>query len=99
MALKKPNTQEAAGEKHVPIIEKSETGLMVKIGQAPHPMEAGHYIEWIEATLKNGQVVNKYLKPGDPPEFKVCDCQGDTCHCGEIASARAYCNVHGLWSV
>ena len=71
-------------EKHVPVIEKTETGIIVKVGEVPHPMEEKHYIEWIE--VNNCKV---FLKPGDNPsaEFNI---SGDV-------SARIYCNIHGLW--
>ncbi|MEM3483543.1 MAG: desulfoferrodoxin, partial [Candidatus Woesearchaeota archaeon] len=48
MQLLKENTTEASLEKHVPVIEKTKTGIRVKVGSAPHPMEEKHYIEWIE---------------------------------------------------
>ena len=33
------NTVDAAKEKHVPVIEKVEGGVKVKVGDVPHPME------------------------------------------------------------
>lgn len=78
-------------EKHVPVVEKTEDGTLVKVGSVAHPMEEGHYIEWIEVVLDNdGKVCRRYLKPGDAPEaeFKTQT---------EIITARVYCNIHGLW--
>jgi superoxide reductase len=72
------------GEKHVPVIE----GKKVKVGSVEHPMIAEHYIQWIEATDKNENSKRVFLKPGDKPEVEFCF---------EIARARAYCNLHGLW--
>ena len=83
------NTTDAAKEKHVPVIEKVDGGYKVKMGSVPHPMEENHYIEWIEIVTESG-VERKFLKPGETPEA-VFDCAGD------IAMAREYCNVHGLW--
>ena len=87
MRLMKENTEDAAQEKHIPVIEKTETGVKVKIGEVEHPMEKAHYIEWIEV-LADGKVYRTYLKPGDVPEadFPIT-----------AESARAYCNIHGLW--
>lgn len=48
MKLFTENTVDAAQEKHVPVIEKTEKGYKVKVGSIPHPMEEKHYIEWIE---------------------------------------------------
>lgn len=76
-------------EKHLPVIEKTETGIIVKIGSVPHPMEENHYIELIEV-IADDKVYKKYLKPGQTPvaEFEIKT---------DNIKARAYCNVHGLW--
>jgi superoxide reductase len=91
MNLVVENTVEASKEKHIPVIEKTEDGLKVKVGSVVHPMEEAHYIEWIELNVGN-RVYRKYLNPGDKPEacFKVCGC------CGPY-TAKAYCNLHGYW--
>lgn len=88
MALMQENTVDAAEEKHVPVVEKTEKGVKVKVGSVPHPMEDAHYIEWIQV-LADGQLYRKFLKPGEAPEaeFPVA----------AIDSAREYCNLHGLW--
>ena len=83
------NGQDAAREKHVPVIESMEKGLKVKVGSNPHPMEEKHYIEWIEL-FADGRYYRKYLKPGDAPE-------ADFCMRAEKFGARAYCNLHGVW--
>lgn len=92
MQLQKENTTDAAQEKHVPVIEKIDGGYKVKIGSVPHPMEAAHYIEWIELNAGN-KSYRQFLKPGEAPEatFKI-----DTA-AGEKVTAREYCNLHGLW--
>jgi superoxide reductase len=84
-----PNTVDASLEKHVPVIEKTENGITVKVGSVPHPMEEKHYIEWIEV-ITDGTIYRKFLSPGGAPEafFPVK---------GENITAREYCNVHGLW--
>jgi superoxide reductase len=90
MELQKEKTDDAGKEKHVPVIEKSANGVLVKVGSVPHPMEEKHYIEWIEVTSgKNLSVVG--LKPGEKPEAEFCTADPG-------AKARAYCNVHGLWT-
>lgn len=90
MKLMTENTVDAAKEKHVPVIEKTDKGVKVKIGSVAHPMEEKHYIEWIEV-IKNNQALRVFLKPGDKPEAEFAvDPKGIT--------AREYCNLHGLWS-
>jgi superoxide reductase len=90
MKLYEEKTADSTVEKHVPVIEKVEGGYLVKVGSVPHPMEAQHYIEWIEL-ISDGAIYRKYLVPGGPPEavFITGDLDG--------VSAREYCNVHGLW--
>jgi superoxide reductase len=80
---------DAAREKHVPVIEKTDSGYKVKVGSDPHPMTDEHYIEWIEL-IADGKAYREFLKPGDAPEATFCI---------EAASvaAREYCNLHGLW--
>ena len=89
MKLFKENTTDAAKEKHVPVIEKTATGFKVKVGSVAHPMEAAHYIEWIEV-IADGQAYRKFLNPGEAPEatFEIK---------AEKVTAREYCNLHGLW--
>ncbi len=76
-------------EKHVPVVEKKDTGCVIKVGSVPHPMEEKHHIEWIELILKNGEA-KTFLDPGQVAEM-VCDCDCD------IVEIREYCNLHGLW--
>lgn len=89
MVLMNSKSQDEGQEKHLPVIEKSENQITVKVGSIPHPMEEAHYIEWIEITADN-QVYKKFLNPGDVPEA-VFNLTATT------VSARIYCNVHGLW--
>ena len=89
MKLMAENTVDAAKEKHVPVIEKTDKGYLVKVGSVAHPMEEKHYIEWIEL-IADGKVYRQFLAPGQAPEALFCI---------EAASvaAREYCNLHGLW--
>lgn len=85
-----PGTTEASTEKHIPVIEKTECGYKVKVGEIPHPMTDAHWIEWIELICSCGKVQRKYLKPSDLPE---ADFKSDS----DKVLAREYCNLHGLW--
>ena len=89
MTLLVEKTADTGKEKHVPVFEKTGGGVKVKVGDVPHPMEAKHYIEWIELTA-DGTVYRRFLKPGDAPEatFAVT---------ATNLAAREHCNVHGLW--
>ena len=89
MELLEAKTQDEGLEKHVPVIEKTNKGIKVKVGSLPHPMEEAHYIQFIEI-IADGQIYRHELKPGQAPEAEFC-IQAD-----EI-TAREYCNIHGLW--
>ncbi len=82
-------TADAATEKHVPIIEKTDGGYKVTVGSTLHPMEEKHYIEWIEL-LADGKAYREFLQPGEQPRavFNID---------ASSVSAREYCNLHGLW--
>jgi superoxide reductase len=89
MVLQEENTVDAAQEKHVPVVEKVEGGFKVVVGEVDHPMEDKHYIEWIEL-VADGEIYRKFLSPGDKPQATFTKNAGQ-------ATARAYCNLHGLW--
>lgn len=89
MKLVVENTVDASKEKHVPVLEKSAEGWWVTVGSVLHPMEEKHYIQWIEL-IAGDKVCRAVLKPGDQPRafFPIK---------AEKATAREYCNLHGLW--
>jgi len=91
MKLLIANTVDASREKHVPVVEKTDKNVKIKIGAEAHPMIDSHYIEWIEIVF-DGKVDRQYLKPGNEPvaEFNASPDQ---------LTARAYCNLHGLWQI
>ena len=90
MTLQTANTVEASKEKHVPVIEKGDGTITVKIGSVPHPMESAHYIEWIEL-IADGKIHRAMLQPGQAPEatFAVS---------ADQVTAREYCTLHGQWA-
>ncbi len=89
MVLMEENTVDASKEKHVPVIEKINGGYKVKVGSAAHPMEEKHHIEWIEL-IEGNTSQRAFLSPGQEPEASFCT------EATEV-TARAYCNLHGLW--
>jgi superoxide reductase len=89
MEQQQENTVDASQEKHVPVVEKTDQGIKVKVGTATHPMEEAHYIEWIEV-ISGKQALRKFLKPGEAPEAEFA------IETTEV-TAREYCNLHGLW--
>ena len=89
MVLLDEQTADATTEKHVPVMEETDHGILVKVGSAPHPMEDAHHIEWIEV-IAGGKAYREFLTPGGAAEATFClDSKIDT--------LREFCNVHGLW--
>jgi superoxide reductase len=89
MELKQEKYEEEGREKHIPMVEKTSSGVIVRVGSVDHPMEPEHYIEWVEVTTEH-RVYRKQLEPGQEP-------QAEFFLEAEHLSVRAYCNVHGLW--
>jgi superoxide reductase len=84
------NTQDAALEKHVPVLEETPEGLLVKVGSVAHPMVEEHYIQFIEVMTAD-KVYRAELKPGMAPEAVFPVAKAD------VVCAREYCNLHGAW--
>lgn len=89
MQIQAENTVDAAKEKHVPVIERGNGTITVKVGSVAHPMEEKHYIQWIEL-IADGTVYRQFLQPGQAPEATFCVT-------AENVMAREYCNLHGQW--
>jgi len=89
MTMMTENTTDAAVEKHVPALEKKDGGWQVTVGTVEHPMTDAHFIEWIEL-IAGDKVYRQFLNPNDAPTafFPINE---------DGVSARAYCNLHGLW--
>ena len=87
-----PNTEDAAFEKHVPMISFPAPGeVKVEVGSVEHPMVDAHWIQFIVIETAHDYQV-KDMKPGDKPEaiFKLKDGE-------KVVAAYEHCNLHGLW--
>ena len=85
-----PNTVDASGEKHKPVVKVDGDKVIVSVGSVAHPMVEEHWIEWVWLqTSKGGQY--KVIQPGQAPEA-VFQLERET-----PVAAYAYCNLHGLW--
>jgi superoxide reductase len=85
-----PNTTEAAGEKHLPVVTVEGNLVTVRVGSVEHPMLAEHSIEWVYLQTDRGGH-RKALRPGEVPvvQFALVD--------ETPVAAFAWCNLHGLW--
>lgn len=85
-------TADEGKEKHVPVIEETADGIVIKVGSVAHPMEADHYIKFIEI-LKSDKVIRVELKPGQDPQTAPCSGLKKE----DIVEVREYCTKHDLW--
>ncbi len=88
MQLMETNSTDAALEKHVPVYERVEDEIAVKVGEIPHPMEKVHYIMWI-ALVSDNQTTRIRLFPEQDAIVRFKYIPNSTIY--------AYCNKHGLW--
>lgn len=86
MTVLKPNSVDAAKEKHVPTYELEEEQLKVFVN---HVMEEEHFIEWIGLKTEEKEEFI-FLKPGKEAMAVFENVTSGTIY--------AYCNKHGLWS-
>lgn len=85
-----PNTVEASGEKHLPVVSVADGVVTVDVGAVAHPMLPEHFIGWVYLETENGGQ-RKVLNAGDSTSVKFW--LGDD----KPVAAYAYCNLHGLW--
>ena len=85
------NTQEAATEKHIPVVEIKDNEVKVKVGSVEHPMNEEHYISHIILKTEKGFCVRE-LSPSDKPETTFIMSPDDKVEC-----VYSLCNLHGLW--
>lgn len=86
-----PGSVDASIEKHIPMIHRNKSLVMVEVGAVSHPMAENHFIEWIVLETKQG-VQRKCLKPETLPQARFWISEDD-----EVVAAYAFCNLHGLW--
>ena len=93
MKVLKANSTDAAGEKHVPVVEVKDNVVKVTVGSVIHPMSEEHHISFVAVLFEDGSYAVKELDHvGDPvAEFPI----------GKAKPVAAYefCNLHGLWKV
>lgn len=91
MELLKANSTDAAGEKHVPVVEVEGSKVVVKVGSVEHPMLENHHISFI--VLLTEKTVQRVDLPHDgKPVAEFALAEGD-----KVVAAYEYCNLHGLW--
>lgn len=91
MEALQPNTVDASGEKHVPVVTALDNGtIKVEVGSVAHPMTPVHHISFIYAETENGGV-RVDLPENGKPEATI------TTGTERVVAVYEYCNLHGLW--
>lgn len=86
-----PNTVDASGEKHVPVVTRlDDNRIKVAVGSVEHPMVSNHYIVFIVVETEDG-FLQKPLKIDGKPEAEFF--VGSS----KVKAVYEYCNLHGLW--
>ena len=85
-----PNTVDASGEKHLPVVRAEGDKLIARIGSVDHPMVPEHFIQWVFVETDKG-IHRLDLQPGEAPEA-VFSIPGE-----KPVAVYEYCNLHGLW--
>ena len=84
-----PNTVEASGEKHIPVVTRiNDCSIKVEVGSVAHPMLPEHHIAFIYVETENGGI---RVDLTDKPEAVICTCSS------KPIAVYEYCNLHGLW--
>ena len=71
------------------MVKREGNILTVEVGEVVHPMEQGHYIEWISVQTNLG---NQRKAVKDQPKAIFALLDGE-----EVEAVYAHCNLHGLW--
>ncbi|MFM9413452.1 desulfoferrodoxin family protein [Peptococcus simiae] len=85
------NSTDAAGEKHVPVVNQDGNKVEVVVGSVEHPMTEEHYIPFI-VVQTDKRVLRKDLTPDCEPKASFLLEDGE-----KFVRAYEYCNLHGLW--
>lgn len=84
--------EDAETNKHVPFIEETENGYIVKCGKnETHPTDSEHHTMFIELQIDNKFVFRKNISTNEEPVAEF------TTEKGKEVKAVAFCNLHGLF--
>ena len=86
-----PNTVDASGEKHLPVVTWIDNQtIKVEVGSVHHPMLPEHHIAFVYVETEHGGI---RVNLTDKPEAIIC--LGNE----KAVAVYEYCNLHGLLKV
>lgn len=91
-------------KKHMPVIDCPEVvkagepfQVKVRVGEIPHVMEEGHFIQWLEVKFGESLYARVDLTPVlTRPEVTVTLVKGEKHEKGTLRVIER-CNLHGAW--
>lgn len=91
-------------KKHMPVIDcpgtvKAGEPFQVKInvGEIPHVMEEGHFIQWIDVHFKDNFFARVELTPKFTRPEVTLTLERHSKHSSSTLSVIERCNLHGQW--
>ena len=83
------NLHAESRDQHLPQVQHRGDSVKVAIGSGTHPMDSGHFIQWIEIVAPE-RSCRQFLQPGEAAQavFQVDSAQVEVRQC---------CSIHGLW--
>ncbi len=88
------SNKSGADATHLPVVEKTEKGYKISVGEKPHVMTDEHSVYFIEVIAGSKQMLF-HFKPGEVAEVEFECCS--SCNAKDII-VREYCDLHGLWT-
>ncbi|MEW6599710.1 MAG: class II SORL domain-containing protein [Nitrospirota bacterium] len=91
-------------KKHTPVIECPETvkagepfQVKIKIGEIPHAMDEGHFIQWVEVYFRENFFARLVLTPKFTRPEVTLTLERHSKHSSSTLRVIERCNLHGQW--
>ena len=89
---------------HIPVIDCPDTvkagepfKVSINVGEIPHVMDEGHFIQWIDVYFKNNFFARVELTPKFTRPEVTLTLQRHSKHKTSTLRVIERCNLHGLW--
>ncbi len=101
---KDPSNMTELEKKHTPVIECPDTvkagepfQVKIKVGELPHVMEEGHFIQWIEVYFRQNYYARIDLTPKFTRPEVTLTLERHGKHPKSTLRVIERCNLHGMW--
>ncbi len=101
---KDPANMSETEKKHMPVIECPDTvtagepfQVKINVGEIPHVMEEGHFIQWIDVYFKQNFFARVELTPKFTRPEITLTLERHSKHKSSTLRVVERCNLHGQW--